>query len=57
MRQIDLSDYNLAELKGLQMAVALELRQRQLLEQRRAREEIAAIARGLGMSIAELLHH
>jgi DNA-binding protein H-NS len=55
MRDIDLSDYNLAELKGLQLAVTLELRQRQLLEQRRAREQIAAIARALGLSVRDVL--
>lgn len=55
MRDIDLSDYNLAELKGLQLAVALELRQRQLQQQHRAREQINAIARALGLSVRDIL--
>lgn len=55
MHAIDLSDYNLAELKGLQLAVTLELRQRQLQEQRRAREQIGAIARALGLSVRDVL--
>ncbi|WP_332877858.1 hypothetical protein [Massilia sp. S19_KUP03_FR1] len=55
MRDIDLSDYNLAELKGLQLAVALELRQRQLQERDRARQQIAAIARALGLSVRDVL--
>lgn len=55
MRDIDLSDYNLAELKGLELAVALELRQRQLQAQRRANADIAAIAGALGLSVREVL--
>lgn len=55
MSNVDLSDYNLAELKGLQLAVALEIRQRQLQEQHRAREQIAAIARALGLTVQDVL--
>lgn len=55
MTDIDLSDYNLAELKGLELAVALELRQRQLQAQRRAHADIAAIAGALGLSVREVL--
>ena len=55
MRHVDLSDYNLAELKGLQLAVALALRERQLQDQRRAREEIAAIAQAIGLSVEDVL--
>lgn len=55
MSTIDLSDYNLAELKGLQLAIALELRQRHLQEQHRAQARIAAIASELGLSVQEVL--
>jgi DNA-binding protein H-NS len=55
MRKIDLSDYNLAELKGLQLAVELEIRNRALQERQRARAQIDAIARELGLSVGDVL--
>jgi DNA-binding protein H-NS len=55
MRKIDLSDYNLAELKGLQLAVELEIRNRGLQERQRARAQIDAIARELGLSVQDVL--
>lgn len=55
MGSIDLSDYNLAELKGLQLAVALEIRHRQLQDRQRARAQIDAIARALGLSLQDVL--
>lgn len=55
MPAIDLSDYNLAELKGLQLAVALELRNRQLQDRQRARAQIDAIAQECGLSVQDVL--
>lgn len=55
MDAMDLSDYNLAELKGLQLAVALEIRHRELEERQRARAQIDAIARAVGLSVQDVL--
>lgn len=55
MMPVDLSDYNLAELKGLLFDVDQELRQRRLMEVQAAREQIAAIARAAGLSVDALL--
>lgn len=56
MHDVDLSDYNLAELKGLQLAVALEIRNRELEARQRARAQIDAIARDLGLSVKDVLN-
>lgn len=55
MTAVDLSDYNLAELKGLQLAVALELRNREVQARQVARDRIADIADGVGLSVQEVL--
>lgn len=55
MDAMDLSDYNLAELKGLRLAVALEIRHRELEERQRARAQIDAIARAVGLSVQDVL--
>ncbi len=55
VHSIDLSDYNLAELKGLQLAVALEIRNRQLQARQGARAQIDAIARAVGLSVRDVL--
>jgi DNA-binding protein H-NS len=51
----DLSNYNLAELKGLQYDIEKELKDRQQQEVKKAREEILSIAQGLGISVEELV--
>lgn len=51
----DLSDYNLAELKGLLFDVEQALRQRRLDEINAARAQIAEIARAAGLSVDALL--
>jgi DNA-binding protein H-NS len=55
MTKIDLSDYNLGELKGLQLEIEKEIKGRQQQEVKKAREQILAIARGLGVSVDDLL--
>lgn len=55
MAKIDLSDYNLSELKGLQADIEKEIKARQQQEVTRAREQILSIAQGLGVSVEELL--
>jgi DNA-binding protein H-NS len=55
MAKVDLSDYNLSELKGLQAEIEKEIRARQQQEVTKAREQILAIAQGLGVSVEELL--
>ena len=55
MATIDLSTYNLGELKGLQFDVAQEIRKREQQEVRKAREQILAIAQGAGVPVDELL--
>jgi len=55
MAKVDLSDYNLSELKGLQAAIEKEIRALQQQEVTKAREQILAIAQGLGVSVDKLL--
>lgn len=55
MNQIDLSDYNLGELKGLLLEVELALRNRRSQDANQAREQIAAIASEVGLSVADVL--
>jgi DNA-binding protein H-NS len=55
MAKVDLSDYNLSELKGLQVEIEKEIKTRQQQEVTKAREQILAIAQGLGISVEELL--
>jgi len=55
MTQIDLSNYNLGELKGLQFDVEKELKERQRHDLRKAREQVMAIVQEAGMSVDELL--
>jgi DNA-binding protein H-NS len=55
MAKVDLSDYDLSELKGLQAEIEKEIKGRQQQEVTKAREQILAIARGLGVSVEELL--
>lgn len=55
MSKIDLSGYNLAELKGLQFDVEKAIKERQSEEMKKARDQIQAIAQGLGISVQDLL--
>lgn len=55
MAQIDLSNYNLGELKGLQFDVEKELKERQRHDLRKAREQVMAIVQEAGMSVDDLL--
>ncbi|HBF50216.1 MAG TPA: hypothetical protein DDX04_07395 [Massilia sp.] len=55
MTQIDLSNYNLGELKGLQFDVEKELKERQKQDLRKAREQVLAIVQEAGMSVDQLL--
>ncbi|XYJ09674.1 hypothetical protein ACSUZJ_20165 [Telluria sp. B2] len=55
MAQIDLSTYNLGELKGLQFDIEQELRKRERQEIRKAREQILAIARDAGVAVDALV--
>lgn len=55
MTAIDLSNYNLSELKGLQHDIEREIKDRQQQEVKKAREQVFAIAQGLGVSVEELL--
>lgn len=55
MAKVDLSDYNLSELKGFQAEIEKEIKSRQQQEVTKAREQILAIAQGLGVSVEELL--
>lgn len=55
MAQIDLSNYNLSELKGLQFDVEKEIKERQHGDVKKAREQILSIAQGIGISVEELL--
>lgn len=55
MATIDLSNYNLSELKGLQFEIEKEIKDRQQQEVKKAREQILAIAQDLGMSVEDLL--
>ena len=55
MATIDLSKYNLGELKGLQFDVEKEIKARQQQEVRKAREQILAIAQDVGLPVEALL--
>jgi len=55
MAQIDLSNYNLGELKGLQFDVEQELKERQRHDLRKAREQVLAIVQEAGVSVDQLL--
>jgi DNA-binding protein H-NS len=55
MAKLDLSDYNLSELKGLQAEIEKEIKARQQQDVTKAREQIFAIAHDLGVSVEELL--
>ena len=55
MSNIDLADYNLSELKGLQADIEKEIKSRQQQEVTKAREQILALAKNLGLSVEELL--
>ena len=55
MAKVDLSDYNVSELIGLEAEIEIEIKARQQQEVATAREQILAIAKGLGISVEELL--
>ncbi len=55
MANIDLSGYNLSELKGLHHEIDLEIKSRQHQDMQKAREQILAIAQEAGVSLGELL--
>ena len=55
MATVELSGYNLGELKGLQHDIEKEIKNRQQGDVRKAREQILAIAREAGVSVEELL--
>ena len=55
MANIDLSGYNLSELKGLQHDIEKELKSRQHQDLQKAREQILAIAQEAGVSVEKLL--
>lgn len=55
MKTIDLSRYNLSELKGLQVDIENEIKYRQQQEVKKAREQILAIAQDLGIPVEQLL--
>lgn len=55
MKTADLSNYNLAELKGLQQDIEREIKTREKQEVQKAREQILAIVQSTGLSVDELL--
>jgi DNA-binding protein H-NS len=55
MAKTDLSNYNLAELKGLQFDIEKEIKSRQQDEVKKAREQILAIAQDVGVPVSALL--
>lgn len=55
MTNIDLSNYDLGELKNLQVEIEQAMKDRQQQEIKEARELIRSIAQDLGMSVEELL--
>lgn len=55
MAKTDLSNYNLAELKGLQFDIEKEIKSRQQDEVKKAREQILAIAQDMGLPVAALI--
>jgi DNA-binding protein H-NS len=57
MKTVDLSKYNLAELKGLQHDIEQQIKSRQQQDVRKAREQIMSIAQDLGISIEDLMQN
>lgn len=55
MANIDLSNYNLSELKGLQHDIEIEIKSRQQGDLAKARQQILAIAQAAGVTVEELL--
>lgn len=55
MAVMDLSNYNISELKGLQHDIEKEIKGRQQQEVRKAREQILAIAQDVGISLEDLV--
>jgi DNA-binding protein H-NS len=55
MANVDLSGYNLSELKGLQHDIEKAIKSRQQQEVQKAREQILEIAKGAGVTVDELL--
>lgn len=55
MANIDLSSYNVSELKGLQHDIEKEIKSRQQGDLAQARQQILAIAQKAGISVEELL--
>jgi DNA-binding protein H-NS len=55
MQKIDLANYDLSELKGLQHEVEKQIKNRQQQDVQKAREQIFAIAQEAGISVEELL--
>ena len=55
MATVDLSNYNLSELRGLQHDIEKEIKDRQQQEVKKAREQILAIAQNLGVPVEELV--
>jgi DNA-binding protein H-NS len=55
MANVDLSGYNLSELKGLKDDVERAIKERQEQDVQKAREQILAIAKDAGISVEELL--
>lgn len=55
MANIDLSSYNLGELKGLQHDIDNEIKSRQQGDLAKARQQILAIAQAAGVTVEELL--
>lgn len=56
MAPIDLSGYDLAELKGLQFDIEQEIKRRARDERDRARERIHALAADAGIPLDALVH-
>jgi DNA-binding protein H-NS len=55
MVQVDLTGYNLGELKGLQHEIEKTIKAREQRDVRKAREQILVIAQEAGISVADLL--
>ena len=55
MATIDLSGYNLSELRGLQSDIEKTIKERQQDEVKKAREQIQAIAQSVGVSVEDLI--
>jgi DNA-binding protein H-NS len=55
MTKIDLSSYNLSELKELQHGIDQEIKNRQQGDLAKARQQILSIAQDVGVTVEELL--